>query len=94
MESASSEGSVLVVAESISSIRGFFSKFPSLFDEEELPNTEKYLFIFLFCLKSEFPATVTKPLPHRAGNIPQKLNSNIGLKKWSEYRIYSNNIIN
>ena len=40
----------------------FFSKFPSLFDEEELPNTEKYLFIFLFCLKSEFPATVTKPL--------------------------------
>ena len=68
MESASSEGagSVLVVAESISSIRGFFSKFPSLFDEEELPNTEKYLFIFLFCLKSEFPATVTKPLPQRA----------------------------
>ena len=67
MESASSEGagSVLVVAESISSIRGFFSKFPSLFDEE-LPNTEKYLFIFLFCLKSEFPATVTKPLPQRA----------------------------
>ena len=30
----------------------------------------------------------------RAGNIPQKLNSNIGLKKWSEYRIYSNIIIN
>ena len=67
VESGSSEGagSVLVVAESISSIRGFFSKFPSLFDEEELPNTEKYLFIFLFCLKSEFPATVTKPLPQR-----------------------------
>ena len=64
VESASSEGagSVLVVAESISSIRVFFfPKFPSLFDEE-LPNTEKYLFIFLFCLKSEFPATVTKPL--------------------------------
>ena len=29
----------------------------------------------------------------RAGNIPQKLNSNIGLKKWPEYRIYSNIII-
>ena len=53
MESASSEGagSVLVVAESISSIRGFFSKFPSLFDEEELPNTEKYLFHFSVLLK-------------------------------------------
>ena len=49
----------------ISSIRGFFSKFPSLFDEEELPNTEKYLLIFLFCLKSEFPASVTKTLPQR-----------------------------
>ena len=68
MESASSEGagSVLVVAESFSSIRGFFSKFPSLFDEEELPNTGKYLLIFPFCLQSEFPATVTKPLPQRA----------------------------
>ena len=53
MESASSEGasSVLVVAESISSIRGFFSKFPSLFDEEELPNTGKYLLIFSVLLK-------------------------------------------
>ena len=32
-------------------------------------------------------------MPNRAGNIPQKLNSNIGLKKWPEYRIYSNIII-
>ena len=62
MESASSEGAGCLWSSSQSlPYVDFFSKFPSLFDEE-LPNTEKYLFIFLFCLKSEFPATVTKPL--------------------------------
>ena len=53
MESASSEGagSVLVVAESISSIRGFFSKFPSLFDEERTSEYREIPFHFSVLLK-------------------------------------------